>query len=63
MLLKAGGILLLVWLLGVVGLYELGELVHVFLLVAMMLLLLGVAKAHDAATTTPRDGGERVHKP
>ena len=37
MLLKASGVLLLAWIIGVAGLYDLGDLVHMFLLLAMML--------------------------
>ena len=44
MLLKAALILLVAWLLGVVGVYDVGTLVHVLLLVGLMLLLLAVAK-------------------
>jgi hypothetical protein len=54
MLLKVAFVLLLAWLLGVVGLYRIGDLVHVLLLVALMLLLLGTLKARDAAVTRGR---------
>jgi hypothetical protein len=49
MLLKIGLVLLVVWLLGIVGVYRLGQNVHFFLLVGLMLLLLGFLKARDAA--------------
>ena len=49
MLLKVAALLLIVWLLGVVGVYNAGTLVHVLLLVGLMLLLLGVLKARDGA--------------
>lgn len=49
MLLKAALALLVAWLLGVVGIYDAGSLVHVLLLVGLMLLLLGVLKGRDAA--------------
>lgn len=49
MLLKAAFFLLAVWLLGVLGLYRLGDAVHVLLLAGLMLLLLGSLKARDAA--------------
>jgi hypothetical protein len=49
MLLKVAVLLLIAWLLGVVGVYNVGTLVHVLLLVGLMLLLLGVLKARDAA--------------
>ena len=48
MLLKAALLLLLAWVLGVAGVYNIGTLVHVFLLIGLMLLLLGVLKARDA---------------
>ena len=49
MLVKASVVLLVVWLVGVSGLFEAGELIHVLLLVGLMLLMLGVLKARDAA--------------
>ena len=49
MLLKIGLILLVAWLLGIVGVYRLGQNVHIFLLVGLMLLLLGFLRARDAA--------------
>ena len=48
-LLRAALLLLTVWLLGVLGLYEAGNLVHVLLLVGLLMLLLGALKARDAA--------------
>jgi hypothetical protein len=48
MLLKIGLVLLLAWLLGIVGVYRLGQNVHFLLLVGLMLLLLGFLKARDA---------------
>ena len=55
MLLKAAFLLLIVWLLGIVGVYDVGSLVHVLVLVGLMLLLLGMLKARDAATNGRRD--------
>jgi hypothetical protein len=49
MLFKIGLVLLAVWLLGLVGAYQIGELYHVFMLVGLMLLLLGFLHARDAA--------------
>jgi hypothetical protein len=49
MLLRVALVLLAAWLLGVAGLYEVGDLVHVLLLVGLMLLLLAFVKARDAA--------------
>ena len=57
LLLKAALLLLLVWLLGVVGAYDVGSLVHVPLLVGLMLLLLAFLKAHDAAASDQTDSG------
>ena len=45
--------LLLGRLLGMVGVYRVGDLVHVFLLVGLMLLLLAMLKARDAALRPP----------
>jgi len=53
MLFKASLVLLAIWLLGVVGVYRVGELVHVSLLVGLMLLLLAMLKARDAALRPP----------
>jgi Family of unknown function (DUF5670) len=53
MLFKAAIVLLAIWLLGVVGVYRVGDLVHVFLLVGLMLLLLAMLKARDAALRPP----------
>lgn len=53
MLFKAAIVLLAIWLLGMVGVYRVGDLAHVFLLVGLMLLLLAVLKARDAALRPP----------
>ena len=53
MLFKAAIVLLAIWLLGVGGAYRVGDLVHVFLLVGLMLLLLAMLKARDAALRPP----------
>ena len=53
MLFKASLVLLAIWLLGLVGLYRVGDLVHVFLLVGLMLLLLAMLKTRDAALRPP----------
>lgn len=49
MLVKIGVVLLLLWLVGVVGVYQIGKLVHVLLLAGGMLLLLGFARGRDEA--------------
>jgi hypothetical protein len=54
MLLKAALVLLFVWFLGVVGIYDVGTIVHVLLMVGLMLLLLGVLKGRDAAAQANR---------
>lgn len=41
--------LLAAWGIGMAGVYPIGQIVHVLLLVGLMLLLLSFAKAHDAA--------------
>ena len=57
MLLKTALVLLIAWLLGVLGLYRIGDLVHGLLLVGLMLFLLGALKARDAAAARARDVG------
>ena len=49
MLFKMALGLLALWLLGPIGVYEIGDLVHVFLLIGLMLLLLAFLHARDAA--------------
>lgn len=49
MLLKIALVLLAAWGLAMVGVYRIGELVHMFLLAGLMLLLLAFLKARDAA--------------
>ena len=53
MLFKAAIVLLAIWLLGMVGVYRVDDLVHVFLLVGLMLLLLAMLNARDAAQRPP----------
>ena len=53
MLVKAGLLLLVVWLIGQSGLYDIGDVNHVFLLSGLMLLLLAVARAREAAMRPP----------
>ena len=55
MLLKAALLILTIWLVGVLGLYEAGSLVHVLLLGGLMMLLLGTLKARDAAVHRAAD--------
>lgn len=54
MLLTIAFVLLTAWLLGVLGLYSVGDFVHLLLLVGGMLLLLAVAKAREAAVANDR---------
>jgi hypothetical membrane protein len=56
MLFKIALILLTAWVLGLVGVYNVGELVHVLLLIGLMLLLLAFLRAPDAAVR-PAAGG------
>ena len=51
MLFKIALVLLLAWLLGVLGLYRVGDLVHVLLLAGLMMLLLAFLRARDAAAS------------
>jgi hypothetical protein len=59
MLIKVGLVLLAVWLLGLVGVYRIGDLFHVFLLVGLMLLL-GFLRARDAAVRAAVDDTKRT---
>ena len=63
MLLKIALVLLVAWLLGVLGLYRVGDLVHVLLLVGLMLLLLGFLKAREAAVAAQRGVNDRSDRP
>ena len=58
MLLKIGLVLLAVWLAGVLGVYRVGDVVHVLLLVGLMLLLIGFLRARDAAITAARQADQ-----
>ena len=49
MLFKVAFVLLILWFLGMAGLYRIGDLLHALLLVGLMLLLMGFVKARDAA--------------
>ena len=60
MLIKVGLAVLAVWLLGVVGVYRIGDLFHVFLLIGLMLLLLGFLRARDAAVRVPVDDTKKT---
>jgi hypothetical protein len=54
MLVKVGFVLLVAWLVGLLGVYDVGALVHVPLLVGLMLLMLGALKAREAAVARER---------
>ena len=56
MLFKVALVLLIAWLLGVLGAYRLGDLVHILLLVGLMLLLLAFLKARDTAARRVMEG-------
>ena len=56
MLFKIALALLAVWLVGVSGVYTIGDAVHVLLLAGLALLLLGFVKARDAAIRRPIGG-------
>ena len=58
MLIKGSIALLIIWLLGIFGVYRVGNLVHVFLLIGLMLLLVGVLKARDDALRRTGSGTE-----
>jgi hypothetical protein len=48
MLTVASGLLCL-WLLGVLGIFDVGDRIHILLLLGLMLGLVGILKARDAA--------------
>lgn len=54
MLLKIALVLLVAWAIGVLGVYEIGDLVHVLLLGGLMLLLFGGLKAREEALAKHR---------
>jgi hypothetical protein len=56
MLFKIAVALLAAWLLGVIGLYSIGNVVNVLLLVGLMLLLIAFVRARDAAARRAADG-------
>jgi hypothetical protein len=56
-LIKAGAVLLLVWLVGALGLFDAGPFLHGLLLTGLMLLLLGVLKGREAAERRGRGEG------
>ncbi len=53
MLFKTATALLIVWLLSMFDVYRVGDLGHVLLLVGLMVLLLAVLNARDAAMRRP----------
>jgi hypothetical protein len=61
MLLKIALVSWIAWLLGIVGIYRMGDLIHIFFLVGGLFFLLAVAKARDAATARQR-AAERSEK-
>ena len=54
MLLRFGLAFMTVWLVGVLGVYDIGKAVHVLFLLGGMLLLLGSVRARDAAVAESR---------
>jgi hypothetical protein len=56
MLFTIAFVLVTAWLLGVLGVYRVGDAMHVLLLVALMLLLVGFLKARDAAARSAING-------
>jgi hypothetical protein len=59
MLLWTAFILLAAWLIGMAGLYDVGDAAHALLLVGLMLLLIGVLRARDAAVGANAGGSGR----
>ena len=60
MLFKIALVLLALWLLGITGVYQIGDLVHAFLLAGVMLLLLAFLYAREAAARRALGERERV---
>lgn len=56
MLFKTALVLLAAWLLGVLGVYSVGDVVHVLLLVGLFLLLLAFVRAREAAVRRATGG-------
>jgi hypothetical protein len=56
MLFKIALVLLTAWVLGLVGVYNVGDLVHVLLLIGLMLLLMAFLRARDAAVRRAAGG-------
>ncbi|MFN2445876.1 MAG: hypothetical protein ABR606_09905 [Vicinamibacterales bacterium] len=56
MLFKIALVILAMWLLGVLGLYTIGDRVHVLLLAGLGLLLLAFLKARDAVVRRAMSG-------
>jgi hypothetical protein len=54
-------VLLAAWLLGVIGVFTIGKLVHVLLLVSLLLLLLAVMRAREAALRRLTNGPPTTH--
>jgi hypothetical protein len=54
MLFKIAFVSWIAWLLGIVGIYRMGDLIHIFFLIGGLFFLLAVAKARDAATARQR---------
>jgi hypothetical protein len=49
MLFTLAFVLLLSWLLGMAGVYQLGDVLHALLLIGLMLLMMAFVRARDAA--------------
>jgi hypothetical protein len=63
MLFKIALVLLAAWLLGVLGVYRAGDIVHVLLLVGLMLLLLAFLRARDAGVRRAVGPSDKSDKP
>ena len=62
MLVNLALILLAVWAIGMLGLYEVGKALHVLLLVGLGILFLGLLKSRDAAVAAARAADESSAK-
>jgi hypothetical protein len=57
MLVTIATVLLVAWMLGVIGAYDIGDPVHILLLIGLTLLLAAAGRAREAAMRRPGGGG------
>lgn len=62
MLQKIALVLIAVWLAGVLGLFDIGDAVHLLILTGGMLLLLGIVKGRESAIAANRTSEQRSRR-